>query len=76
MKKAANNKIENFKDKDHNPHYISASRIFSSHTDRVKLGLSTYENETNPYPLYSAKTFSESKANHLYNSKGVMTGLG
>jgi hypothetical protein len=48
----------------------------SSHTDRVKLGLSTHEKETNPYPLKTTKTFSDRKANHLYNSKGVMTGLG
>lgn len=73
MKKIGEPSAPNFKDQRHNSNWKSATRLLQSHIDRVVSG-NIYQGETNePKRL---KGFRNERVNHLYNSKGVMSGLG
>lgn len=73
MKKIGEPSAPNFKDQRHNSNWKSATRLLQSHIDRVVSGNVYQEEVSEPRRL---KAFKEERVNHLYNSKGVMTGLG
>ena len=61
------------KDAKHNINYKSQSRILQSHNDRAKTGNFLVEEQNSPR---RAKGFKEDRVAHLYNSSGVLSGIG